>query len=187
MHNKKVKIGRMKVLLTTIVFLFPVLVHSQEINLDSLRKDYYEVIHDASLTDTFFTKVYGTKDSSAIVEAYRGAAWALRAKVAWNPMAKLSYLKKSQKALEVSIGKDSSNLEIRFIRYSIQFHLPGYLGMSNDMEEDFSLIKTNLINYASPDLPSDIAQFIVKFVIDSGQCTDEELHILKEKFNVVDG
>ncbi len=167
--------------------MFSFLAHAQEISLDSLRKDYYEVIHDASLTDTFFTKVYGTSDSSAIIEAYRGAAWALRAKIAWNPMVKLSYLKKSQKTLEVSVGKDSSNLEIRFIRYSIQFHLPRYLGMSNEMEEDFSLIKSNLINYASPELPPDVAQFIVKFVIDSGQCTDEELHILEEKFNVVDG
>ena len=86
--------------------------------------------------------------NNALFLGYRGSTNMLMAKYLINPFTKLSYFKKGKLMLEKAIQFDQKNIELRFLRYTIQTNVPSFLNYSDNKENDrvFLLQSLNSLN-----------------------------------------
>lgn len=86
--------------------------------------------------------------NNALFLGYRASATMLMAKHLINPFSKLSYFKKGKLMLEKAIQFDQKNVELRFLRYTIQTNVPSFLNYSDNKENDrvFLLQSLNRMN-----------------------------------------
>lgn len=77
--------------------------------------------------------------------------------------------------LEKAVSRDSSNLEIRFLRYSIQKNLPSFLDYKGNIiaDERFLLEKTSESN------DNELKEIIVNYLAATNAFTAAELKKLK--------
>ncbi len=107
---------------------------AQDIN--NVRSAFHKSINDKKAAETFYTSMNRNKSTDPLMLAYLGGSKAMMAKHVWNPVSKLSYLKGGLSNLNRAISSNSDNLEIRFIRFSIEHYIPSYLGLSSHLEND---------------------------------------------------
>lgn len=78
---------------------------------------------------------YNEKNNPLLL-GYKGGATMLMAKHVFNPFSKLSYFQKGKGMLEKAIQSDYKNVELRFLRYTIQTNVPSFLGYNGDLAKD---------------------------------------------------
>ncbi|QXV66789.1 hypothetical protein INP83_06805 [Mucilaginibacter sp. 21P] len=71
-----------------------------------------------------------------VMICYKGASVMIQAKYAFNPFVKFEKFKTGKALIEQAFQRDSSNVEIRLIRYSIQSNLPAFLGYHSEIIND---------------------------------------------------
>ncbi len=154
---------------------------TQKTDITELRKQMLRAIKSPKVTDSLYLNLQTISRKAPLVLAYIGALEALKAKDSWNPYKKIKYLNLSNKTVKEAVVASPNDLEIRFIRFSIQFYLPGFLGLSKDMKADKNLIIQLLKqkHYGSADKV--YLQNIIKFMVDSKQCTPQEVAFLHEQ------
>ena len=86
--------------------------------------------------------------NNTLLFGYKAGATMLMAKHLNNPFSKLSYFKKGKLMLEKAIQFDQKNVELRFLRYTIQTNVPSFLKYSDNKENDrvFLLQSLNRLN-----------------------------------------
>ncbi len=136
-----------------------------------IRKRYIQAIDNSSVAEVLLSEL--ATPATPMLLGYKGATEALVAKHAWNPYTKLSYLQRSRRTLNEAIRRDPNNPEIRFLRYSIQYYVPSWLGYSGNLKEDKSQILLH-ISEASPEVKEVIAGFLRQ----SGKLSPSELALL---------
>jgi hypothetical protein len=77
----------------------------------------------------------------AIRAAFEGALIMKKAGLGGSPAQKLKLFKAGHKELEAAIKKEPDNVEYRFLRLMIQEHAPGFLGYSNNLDDDSAMIE----------------------------------------------
>ena len=82
--------------------------------------------------------------SNTLLYAYHGSALMTMANHYTWPTTKLDYFNRGKKKLEKAINYDLLNVEMRFIRYSVQKEAPAMLGYYEDIETDKAFIKKNI-------------------------------------------
>ncbi len=85
-----------------------------------------------------------SKQTKPIYKAYLGAAYCAEAKYRWNPYAKLEKVKTGMGLLNQSVSLESNNIEIRYLRFCIEEHLPSTLPYREHIETDKLFILANL-------------------------------------------
>lgn len=149
-------------------------------DLDKLRAQFYQAVENKAVAEKFFQRMKLEQGKSPVHLAYFGSAQTLMGKHAWNPYQKLAHLKSGMQVLSTASSKAPDDLEIRFLRFSIEHYLPTFLGMSKHLDEDRRKI-VNLIQkrqYGS--LNQDVLKNMVTFVIKSGRAKGAELDILNQ-------
>lgn len=146
--------------------------------LAELRKDYFASINNENAAEKFYNNLKKKSPTDPLVMAYYGSAQALRAKHAFNPYNKISYLKSGLKTLEAAVNKSPDNLEIRFLRFSLEHYIPAFLGYSKHLETDKKKI-IYLIQLKKFD-PKDkeLLNNLLKFMKETKRCSAEEIAIL---------
>lgn len=79
--------------------------------------------------------------NNPLLLGYRGGATMLMAKHAFNPFSKLSNFRNGKNILEKAIKAESNNVELRFLRYTIQTNVPSFLGYNSHLEKDKLFLK----------------------------------------------
>ncbi len=115
------------------------------------------------------------KNSNALYMAYYGAFQSLMAKHAFNPYNKLDYLKKSQQSLNKAISQNPTDAEMRFLRFSIQYYVPRFLGYSSNLEEDKKVILANVHR-----CQGDVKAVISRFMLETNMLTETERKTLQQ-------
>lgn len=150
--------------------------------LDTVRIAYSNAIESSTKTEEFAKILLAITTENvaenAILTAYKGALEALRAKHAWMPFNKLAYLDNSKKFFVAAIENAPNDIEIRFLRFSIQSNLPIFLMQSPNVQEDKEVIIKNLEQNT---LDIRFVEVIAAFVLKSGQCNDKESVFLTSK------
>lgn len=154
--------------------------------LDTVRLAYSKAIESSTKTEEFAKILLAETNQSsteniaenAIITAYKGALEALRAKHAWMPFNKLAYLDNSKKFFITAIEAAPNDIEIRFLRFSIQSNLPIFLMQSPNIQEDKEIIIRNLEQNT---LDTRFIEVIASFVLKSGQCNSKETEFLISK------
>lgn len=83
------------------------------------------------------------ENNNLLLAGYKASAIMMMAKHVINPFSKMSYFKKGKKILENSIKADEENVELRFLRFNAQTHMPSFLGYNNDIRSDKIFLETS--------------------------------------------
>jgi hypothetical protein len=179
MHKKL----HMKYLLILLCFIIPDKVASATINTDdiaNIKQAMMLAVESPRVTDSLYTELSKRNSSSALIIAYAGTLEALKAKHSWNPYQKLKYVARSQKTLETALKAEPNNLEIRFMRFSIQHYTPAFLGYSKEISEDRQMIIKQFSKKNFGQTDAAFRSSIAKFMIMSDRCTPEEVKLLRK-------
>lgn len=126
------------------------------IDLNYLRANYYKSVSDKSLCQNMITDLENDKDKSAVQLAYLGGLQTIWANHVFSPISKLSTFNEGKKNIELAVSKDPNNIEIRFVRLSVQEKIPSFLGYKSNIKEDTEMIKNNLSQVKSKQLLENI-------------------------------
>lgn len=111
--------------------------------LDEVRANYNNLVSDKELCEKMILELEETKNNSAIHLAYLGGLQAIWANHVFSPISKLKTFNKGKKNIEKAIEKEPDNVELRFIRLSVQKNAPSFLGYQSNIKEDIEFIKNN--------------------------------------------
>lgn len=79
--------------------------------------------------------------NNPLYAGYRASAIMMMAKHAFNPFSKMSYFKRGKRILENAIKADEKNIELRFLRFNAQTHMPSFLGYNGDIKTDKAFLE----------------------------------------------
>lgn len=165
------------ILVVILLHLFPGGDTPSTIDMNTIRQEYIEAINSDAKTDELLNKLSKVSGDDPLIIAYRGATEALKAKHAFNPYSKLNYLRKSNESLQKAIEIRPADIEIRFLRFSIQHYLPSFLRASKELQQDKQVIVKHISDQG---LETALRQSIGKFMIESGRCTPQETKQIQE-------
>lgn len=126
-----------------IVIILCLIAFQLEINakdLQSLRQTYLASFKKEQVCDSVKTFLENKKELSNIENAYLGVFHMMKCRFTLNPISKISLFSIGRDLLEQSIKNDPENLEIRFLRYSIQKNIPKILLYSQHISTDEKFI-----------------------------------------------
>jgi hypothetical protein len=153
---------------------FTICFNASGYNIVEIRTMYGKAVEDSKTADELLSLLNESNNNDALLTAYKGATESLIAKHAINPYRKLQYLNRSMETLAQAIEKDPANPEIRFLRFSIQYYVPSFLGYGKNLQEDKDVIIKNFAalkkSYA-PEIVKGVADFLIK----SGKCTAKDI------------
>lgn len=149
--------------------------------LNLIRKYYQEATSDLEELEDLWdlVKEYQLADSP-LFYAYKAATRALQAKDSWVPHTKWAYIKEAMQMFKEAINLAPNQVEIRFLRFTVQHNTPELLDLSENIEEDLLHIQKNLPQFKAFDLEEDQAFFILKFVEKSERLDTQTMQKLKE-------
>ena len=141
------------------------------INISELREKYPQASTDVALTNTLNNELseVSIADEPTLI-AYKGALLTLMAKHTKTVKEKKTYFKEGVQFLESAISKAPKNIEIRYLRLSVQEHAPKVVKYNNNIEEDKLFLKEHYKIQKNTSLKA----YIKSYVMDSSLFTDEE-------------
>lgn len=154
-------------------------------SLPQVRAAFVRALKSKQVTDSLYNSLNSTKDKSPVLEAYTGSANAMRALHAWNPYFKIKYAGDAEQCFSVAIKKDPHNIEIRFLRFSMEHYVPGFLGFSKNLQADKAELLTQLHagRYGTADAAT--VKAIMEFLVQSKRCTTQEDDFLKRQLSTL--
>lgn len=112
-------------------------------DISRVREYYLKAKDNSADADNLFNL---TKDKTgSIYRAYQGTSWAFRAKHHSNPIKKLEYLRKGLEQLNNAVVSDAINVEIRFLRFSVEDNIPSMISFTSHLNEDKQMIIGSLL------------------------------------------
>ena len=157
------------------ILLTSCLVNAQSLDLSTLRVAYKDAAHDSAKVESFFQSVslVSKQDKVALV-AYKGAAIALKARMAKSIKAKKEGFIEGVSLIEHAIEKEPNAIEPRFIRLGIQENSPKILGYNKDIATDKAFLLKQFKHIRSANLKNHIKDYILQ----SKVFTDEEKSLI---------
>jgi uncharacterized protein YcsI (UPF0317 family) len=111
------------------------------------------------------------KPLSSLSAGYKGANLMVSAKYTFNPIRKLSRFNRGKDLMEQALKNDPKSFELRYIRFTIQTNLPGFLGYSANVNMDKEFLISKLGAIADVDLKNRV----IAYLISSKKCNESEL------------
>ncbi len=157
-------------ILTTIIGL----AENPQPNIPELRKQLIRAINRKQTTDSLYQSLGLIQPRSGLITGYMGALEALKAKHTWNPYYKIKYLNNAEDSFKQAVAQDPHNIEIRFMRFSVEHNVPGFLGYNKNITTDKQemIRQLELKNYGTAD--KELIISVIKFMLDSKQCNIDE-------------
>ena len=163
---------------TTILFLLLALT-TWAVDYVEIRDLFATSPHNEAKAKLLIEKTYGASASTAVLLGYRGGAHMAMANHCYLPTSKLSYFNTGKEMLEKAITALPGSVELRFIRFSIQCNVPGFLGYSSNLAADKAILIT-WVKSESASKDNDLKTRIKNFILVSKQCTEAEKTSIKD-------
>jgi hypothetical protein len=111
----------------------------------AIRQQYEIADKTKEQFNKFITVLSASKNLDATTKlGYDGASEMIAAAHAFNPLTKLKYFNTGKKILESAILIDNNNIELRYLRYTLQEHSPSLLAYKSNMQEDKIFLMQNI-------------------------------------------
>jgi hypothetical protein len=149
------------------------------VTLPKLRGLYAEAAREEAAAQRMLAIARGYTGADAAIIGYRGAAEAVQARYMWSPLAKLRAVREAQRSFKQAVAAAPLNVEIRFLRFTIESNVPHYLGYSQHVGEDRALIMRAARRYPELGLDPQSLRIIRDFMLLHGNCTPEEAQMLR--------
>lgn len=149
-------------------------------NLHSIRQSLISALDSQIVTDSLYNNLTSIHNRSPLINGYIGAVQALKAKHTWNPYYKIKYLNAAETTFKSAVINDPHNIEIRFMRFSIEHYVPGFLGYNKNLiaDKDEIIKQVEKKYYAQADKP--LVKTIISFLIASNRCSPAQVTNLKQ-------
>jgi hypothetical protein len=140
----------------------------------TLRQQLVRAVNSSKTTDSLYQSFISIKDRTPLITGYIATLQALKAKHTWNPYCKIKYLNDSEKTFAQAVTADPHEMEVRFLRFSVEHNVPAFLGDNKNLYSDREEIIDQLEkkHYIQADKPLIIT--IIKFLLNSKRCTAAE-------------
>lgn len=130
-------------------------------------KDVRLMLHQATNNEETCNKLIKilvpyNENNNPLLFGYRGGATMIMAKHAFNPFSKLSYFKKGKNILESAIQADNTNIELRFLRYTIQTSVPSFLNYGGEKKADKLFLSKSIPDLKDQELKKIINAYLLK-------------------------
>lgn len=140
---------------------------AQRLDMSKIRSLYRSaplVKNDAGQLNQLMLQI-DTDAALPVLVCYKGANEMIQAKYAINPIVKFGKFNKGKELLIKAIKRDTLNLEMRFIRYSIQNNLPAFLGYHDDLGNDKQFLLTYTKDNKDPELKEIIFNYLATLLV----------------------
>lgn len=144
-----------------IAFFITVFGAAQDLN--SIRLQYPDAVKSSELTDKMVNELSNlTSEKHTTLLAYKGALLTLKAKFSKSKNEKKEFFKEGVVLIENEIKADASNIEIRYLRISVQENSPRFLGYHQNIKEDKEFILENYSRISSRVLKDVIFEYVLE-------------------------
>lgn len=114
--------------------------------LSEVRSSYTKSIDDEDEAERLFDRLNTSEaKADALLLAYCGATRALMAKHSINPYTKLKCLKEGSAMLNSAVEKSPKHIEVRYLRYSVEYNVPDFLDYRQHLAVDKKCIVDGII------------------------------------------
>jgi len=126
----------------------------------AIRNLFYQSIKISDSADVLRDRLKAiNSNSNSELIAYKGMSDLMICYHSYNPYTKYKLFISGKKLLEQAIMKDPRNIELRFLRLTVQLNVPPFLGYSSNINEDKIAIFNGLKNLNDKDLFVRIYQY----------------------------
>jgi hypothetical protein len=115
-----------------------------------------------------------TEYNNPLMAGYKACGTMMMANYVWNPLEKLSNFNEGKNLLEKCIKRDPANIELRFLRFSVQNNAPAFLNYNQSLESDKKILVNKVISLHDKQL----RKFIMDYLLQSTQLTVSEKQTL---------
>jgi hypothetical protein len=135
----------------------------QGMTLDEARNVFTESINSKTACEIAYKKISQIPNSeNHLLMGYKAAISIAMAKHLKTAKEKISHFNKGKQLLENSISKDEKNVELRFLRFSIQSNCPAALKYNKSLTSDKTFIIENLSSVQNPTIRSRIKEYMLQ-------------------------
>jgi hypothetical protein len=167
----------MKVLILLFLSICINPVHAGYPSKSELRTLYYQAVSSKTAADKLQKSLLTVDDNSLqLLICYKGAAEMMQAKYILSPVTKFRKFKRGKNFIESAIANEPENLEMRFLRYTIQTNLPSFLGYNNQISAD----KRMLLEKLNEIHDKHLQQLVVNYLLASKYTTQNERNHIKK-------
>ena len=148
-------------------------------DLPTLRHLYAEASVSEVAANQLRLRLRGYAGADAAVLAYQAVGEALQARYGWSPLAKLRAVRAAQELFGRAVALEPDNVEVRFLRFTVESHIPRYLGFSPHLADDRAHIMRGARHFPSLGLDGQSQRMIRDFMLLFGDCSPEEARLLR--------
>ena len=128
-------------------------VFSNALTLEDVRLNYQSAVKEKNICRSMILYLEKNPGSNVYL-AYLGAFQTIWANHTFNPIDKINTFNKGKINIEKAVKLSPNDVEIIFIRHSVQKNCPGFLGYNDNLIEDKLFINKNRGSITSPNLNS---------------------------------
>ena len=147
------------------------------IDISEVRQLYKEADLSEKNVANLFNKLESiTKSDDKVLVAYKGAVTSMTAKYEKGVKLKKDVFKNGVSLVEFAVASEEDNIEIRFVRLSVQQNSPKFLNYNKEIEED----KKFILNYFDQISSSKLKTYIKDYILHSNNFTEEEKNVISQ-------
>ena len=120
---------------------------------------------DKEVCERFIKHLGKYPGKDPVVLGFEAAAQGVMAKHAWSPYHKIKYLRTSALLFEQVLKAHPQMAEVHFLRYTVQFFIPRYLNMSDNLLEDKKVFVASMLAYPKSDLDAEAVHLMRLFLL----------------------
>ena len=126
-----------------LLLLFPLFLNAQsdEELLKLCRSSIDKAFKEEAVAKKMYEGLQHQNGEHNLLYGYRGAVEMSFGKHESGLIKKGKYFSSGKEILEEAISNDPDNVELIFLRYTIQYNVPGFLGYNDNLEEDRAFLE----------------------------------------------
>ncbi len=135
-----------------------------------IRELYHQGIENEKSANLLHDYFEANEPDEPLLMGYKGANLMVMAKFGFSPREKYNHFTSGKAVLEKAIGLAPANLELTYLRYTIQVKAPSFLQYNKALQHD----RMALLAGAKMIKDTDLKKRIVSFLLVTGNLTSEE-------------
>ena len=147
---------------------------ASNLSITEVRNAYEKAVYSEQVANELLDKLNSTNNNTLL--GYKGTVTMMMAKHVFSPYKKLNYFKAGKEILEQALQKEPLNVELRYLRFSIQSNSPKFLEYDSNLQSD----KLFLLKEVKTLTDADLKQRITKFLLKSSEVNKTEKLTLQQ-------
>ena len=167
-----------KIFLIFLCLIYSLLLHAKG-SIELARKEFKKAVYSAKVNNEVHQLLLSSKTQDPLTQAYVAYFTALKARHVANPYEKMRYVRSFDQTIKKAVALDPANLEIRFLRFSVQDQLPTFLGYSKELAVDKKMILQQ-IQFQRLDVPATFKKDMKAVLLNSKTLSIAEKKIIEK-------